>query len=211
MHLALALAACLVRAEEPALGDWLPKVAPPVFKGAAAPAAAPAKPAPRVVRLLQADLSDKELAFAAERLESVFQLFVDNRSARKPREGVSPPGEPHLKASCSGSHLGGGVLATAAHCVKDASGPRVWRRWKFRARGGRLIPDGFEDFVVEARPFAEFGDLVLLRHAAAAGVPALARPESSYEYPAWAAFFALGYPNKSIGEPVVSTGCGIRP
>lgn len=169
------------------------------------------RPQPKVIRLRQADLSDPALREAASRLGAVFQLFVDNRAARKPWTGVSPRGEPHLVASCSGSHLGNGWLVTARHCVREAAGPPVWRRYRFRIEAGRLVRNGQEDLAVDPRPVSSIGDLVAFRLARPApGLPALSWPESAFSYPAGAPFLALGYPNDAVGEPAVAVDCSLR-
>lgn len=182
-----------------------------LFTAAPGSAAESKRPQPKVVLLRQADLSDPALREAASRLGAVFQLFVDNRAARKPWTGVSPRGEPHLVAACSGSHLGDGWLATARHCVREAAGPPVWRRYRFRIEADRLVPDGHEDLAVDPRPASSVGDLVVFRLARPApGLPSLSWPERGFSYPAGAPFLALGYPNDAVGEPAAAIDCSLR-
>lgn len=172
----------------------------------------PPKPSLELVELTAVDLRTRpDLAEAALRLPTVFQVFLDQRTLAKPKGGApASPEEPYLLANCTASYIGGGRVATARHC--GHAGPwdkMVFRRWQYRLAAGRLEAAGHEDYRVRARPVGEFADLVVLAlDGEFSGSEALA-PAGSGEPAPGAEFLSLGYPNEFSARPFAGVGCRV--
>lgn len=191
--------------------------------GAPARAGDPDPPAaaPRLLNLLEADLSDPELRGLAAGLAATFQMLT-----RRPPKPGSPrderarapadEGGEALMAVCSGSFLPGGRAVTAEHCIsRERDHMAEWvvlRRHLFRIAGGRLERAGHQDFAVTGRVLASRGDLAILELSSPAPPPApatFAVPDAGFAYPRGQAFAALGYPSASYAVPFLSRGCRI--